>query len=621
MNTEYFNDVDDDYFQRRSEKIGKVLPVAIDLNPGEHLRDAALRAISLNGYNRTKIVVEFTNGRSFKSLSALKSLSNSSEIESLVDFLGIRRSADHLRKMFSNMETGSRALVSFFGQPIARSHFATARRVAPSALKLRNHQRAVWAIKWIGFDPESMEMLIDRCPSCAVPLGWETTYGPSRCGCCRCDLRDYPQPTERPSDGQAVRFFVDTVDPETSDYDFWNRWSELHPELSQLGRGELFQFAVQTASRFDKTSAGWGRSLNLRSIERAGRAILEWPNSFDQLLAPKKDERDDEDDISALCSDPTLSFNLRSLLKERKNKCLERVVVQKVCRSTSSSIPSAPIRMSGPMRRGRVELRRLTVRAGEIHAVEAAVAMLRSSPKARGLARDIGLPVPHLVDLHDEGLLPELDAVLGSLKTATDPHFNLGVSLLDQLEPFKRTAVAREAMPLFHLAFALGGSNGKQWNRIFKAIIAGTITVAWRSGMPLVHNLYIPNPNSLARVLSSGAMRSQSDFIPLSQADVAAWFGRSRATIHNLVRHDLMPPNPTGIDVAEFRKNWMFLSEVRDLAFLNGMALPNAPKLLAASSLARVAIGDTTIWSRVGVQEHFGLSSGSMSFVGRNSQR
>ncbi|TCA82265.1 hypothetical protein [Rhizobium leguminosarum] len=604
----------------RATSIGRVLALPVDLEAGEHLRDAAFRAVSRNGFSNSGVVLKLAKSKSFKSLAAVHG-GAADEIGRLIDVLGIRKDADAVKGFLTDTPGCGRDWVEFFGINLRRRHMASRRRVSPTSLRKHGTQKAMWSLQPLAFDVATKEELLDYCPVCQCGLGWCKNFGINFCDRCgrpeqaAVDLRDFPQPLADIQDEAAVQLIADLVDPEAADR---RSKLQLHPELTQLGRGA--QFAVQMAGRFESSGAGWGGCLQVRSIERAGRAILEWPTSLENLLAPNKAGQDGEGDISALCSDQTLSPELRSLLKGRKDKCLGRVVVEKVDRSTSSSNPSAPIRQIGPMKHGRVELRRLNERAGPIHAVEAAVALLRCSPQARSIANGIGVPVPHLIDLFDEGLLPELIPVLGPLKTAPAP--GQGVSLFKQLEPSQRTSISRDGLPLFDLAFALGGLNGKQWNRIFRAIVTGAMKATWIPALdlPIVQSVFIFDPDALAQVLSSGATtRSHADFVPLSQEDVAAAFGRSRTTIRNLVRNDLLPPNPTGIDVAEFRKNWMFLSEVRNLASLHGMALPNAPKQLAASSLARISIGDTTIWSRVGVQEHFGLDSGSFSFAGRHT--
>jgi hypothetical protein len=605
----------------RAANVGRVLALPVDLEAGEHLRDAAFRAVSRNGFSNSGIVLKLAKSKSFRSLASLHG-GAADDIGRLIDILGIRKDAAAVKRFLTETPGCGRDWVEFFGVNLRRGHLTSRRRVSPTSLRKYGKQKAMWSLQPLGFDVTTKEELLDHCPVCKGELGWFRNFGVNFCDRCAhpdksaVDLREFPQPLADIQDEAAVRLFADLVDPEAGDR---RSGLELHSELSGFGRGTLFQFAVQIANRFEKTGAGWGRCLHVRSVERAGRAILDWPNSLDKLLEPKNAGQGGEGDISALCNDLTLSREIRSLLKERRDKSLGRVVVEKVDQSTTSSIPSTPIRLTGPMRQGRVELRRLNERAGEIHAVEASVALLRSSSLARNLARDIGVPVPHLVDLFNEGLLPELIPVLGPLRASPRPNDHPAISLLKQLGPIKRTGLRHEGLPLFDLAFTLGGINGRQLNRIFRAIIMGAIKAIWipALGRPLLQSICVADLDALSRALAEGMTRSQSDFVPLSQADVAAAFGRSRTTIRNLVCNELLPPNPTGVDVAEFRKNWMFLSEVRDLAFLNGVVLHNAPKLLASSLLARVSIGDTTVWSRTGVQETFGLHSGGLSFVGR----
>ncbi|NTI16094.1 hypothetical protein G6L29_10650 [Agrobacterium rhizogenes] len=601
----------------RAERIGSVLPLAVELEPGEHLRDAAFRAVNRNGFLNTNVVLRLAGlGRS-SSLASIHSTTVAEELSRLVDVLGIRKDAETVKLLLMTTPDHSCDWISFFGVNLRRSHLVGRRRVSPLALRSRNVQKAMWGLQPFNFDLKTKEELLGCCPICHRNLGWSRSYGVNFCDKCpspsnpflgAVDLRDFPQPLVDIADSGALQFFADQIDPEAATRRC--KW-QIHPDLAEVDRGDIFQFAVQLARRLDQATVGWRDHLRINAIEQAARAIINWPRGFDDLIecAEASGAQDVASRVRHLQIDRTLTTHIRSLIKQRVERTLRTAVVSKVNGPESSFLRSMPMRLERPLRH-RHSLSRLSTRQDNVHSMEAAVGILRDSPIGRRIASSVGLPVPFLVDLFDKGLLPEVAHLLDGVRGL--PASTLIFSVLDlphqnQGEPTNHTAPT-----LFRHAFALSNLNGGRWAAIFRAISDGRLTARKGSSndAPLVEQLYVDDSLLLASIVSDEASASDADLSPLSQGDVAAAFGRSRTTIRNMIRNDLLPADPAINDITEFRKNWMFLSEVRDLAFLSDRVLRDPRRTLWASSVARVSIEDTTVWSRVGIRECFGLGEG-----------
>ncbi|MBY5545994.1 hypothetical protein HFO61_03915 [Rhizobium leguminosarum] len=613
MRTEYCDDADDGYFRRRYEQLGKILPVAIDLNPGEHLKDATLRALSLNGYNRTEVAIEFTNARSFRSLSAFKSLSASSEIESLVDFLGIRRNADHLKKMLCNRETGSRALVPFFGQPIPRSHFATARRVAPSALKLKNFQRAIWAIKWIGFDPETMEMLIDQCPSCTVRLGWETSFGVSRCDSCGCDLRDFPQPIMGPSDGQALRFFVDTVDPETSDHDFRHRWLSTGPADSRVEAFELVVRIAMECERSERRRRGAVIDINARHLERAARAVLEWPTGLMNLVEQLDGTCEQSNALRNLYSDLSLARNVRKSLKKQLDVRDRRREILRIDERSSLLEPavySASSLVTSELRRGGSRWYRRGKEKAD-HPLE----VVRSVRSVRNLSTKLGLSVTDIFDLYLNGYLDEISADLSSIgiQRGKAPRH------IDLVAHFSRLrSRSTDGVRLSTARFALDRVISASFSNVVEAILSGELPayLGRSSGRGLFHDLYIQDMKGLRDVITNSIADVADRHVPITIADVAMLMGKSCKLGASAIRALGASDSLTLHRLAEARAFHMLSFEVECYQRLVGYKRTRPIyDELSSAGLSQIKFDKLTLWSTTEVLEWLADNANSEEFL------
>lgn len=100
--------------------------------------------------------------------------------------------AEILQRMYPRAERGDlREGVIFNGIELERRFLeANVRRVSPSSLRLSEHHRALWLLRPVGFCPETMTLLLDRCPICRGSLGWTACRCIGRCDKCGADLTD-----------------------------------------------------------------------------------------------------------------------------------------------------------------------------------------------------------------------------------------------------------------------------------------------------------------------------------------------------------------------------------------------------------------------------------------------
>ncbi|MBY3568951.1 hypothetical protein [Rhizobium laguerreae] len=597
------SDAGGSYFEERARTVGSVLAVPMGEKLGEGLREAAFRATSRNAFRSTAIVVELSRAKSFRSVSSINE-GAIEELNRLVEVLGIRKDAEHVRALLSNNGFAGKDWVRYFGFNIRRGHLAKERRVAPRSLRMVDCLEAVWSLRPLAFDLKTRESLLGHCPVCERSLGWRRTYGPSFCDRCPraddpfrggVDLRDFPQPLVDVTDDEAIEMVAGRLDPASL------RSVSLHTDMEEWSGGEIFQLTVEIANRLEGNPAGWGKPLQARSIERAGRAILEWPDGLQELgdWFSEGDAANLEggtDVFSRLQSNPKLTRRMRETLRRRSEHLIRRRVSVRIAGSPDAGQGGQPVRNC------LTQLRRLTRGGSSISATEAAVLLLRASREARHTADALGLPLPFLVDLFEAGLMPELYPVLDGILTA--PAAPSSLSLIEQLCTVgTRRPLAGNGMSLWSVSFASMGSNGPQWVEIFRKVCEGRFSL---SQLPdprgLTHQLHFDDVENLdlEPCLRDGSART--DKVTLTQGEIARIVGKSRRVVGHLVDAELLPVNATGGDLGRFREQWMFTSEACDLAVLRGRRdLGKIRAVLAASNAPTLSTATVTLWSRPSV--------------------
>ncbi len=584
---------DDDmarFYQDRARQIGEFLAVPIEEQIGEGIREAAFRAISKNAFRSTDIVIELSEARSFRSLSGI-SEGAIEELERLADVLGIKKDSEHTRALLSNSGFAGKDWIRYFGINIRRGHLATRRRVAPRSLKRTDCLEAVWSLRPLGFDLKSKETLLDHCPVCERALGWRKTFGPSFCDICPSardpfrggvDLRDFPQPLTEVVDGEAIEFVASLVDPAAP-----RRGLALHSDLNVCSDGDLFQFIVEIGNRLDGNPAGWGKAIQSHSIERAGRAVLDWPRGFENIVEGGGSDRKFE----RIHLDPKLPRQLRRLLADRsEQRVRERLTARIRCQSDMS----AP--RLNPLRNSLAELRVAATSISHVSVREAAVLLLRRSGNARCIADLLGLPIPYLIDFYEAGMLPELLPVLEGV--LPPPPIAKG-SIVDRLNRLD-CSLARQTQNLSigEMSLASASLDGWQWAMILAAIADERLSAVRRfNSHGLVYQFYCSFEN--LPVFFVETQLSAVNGVSFTQSEIAMAICKSRSVVRHLLENGLLPQNADLAAIKQFRRQWIFRSEIYALSSISGhMDGRRIRTLLSRSKLTTVSTQTATLWSR-----------------------
>lgn len=188
--------------------------------------------------------------------------------------------------------------IDFFGLTISPDHRCHGRRVSPRALAISAHHRAVWELRFLPFDPETHETLIDRCPVCTKPLGWTRAQGIAKCDWCvdhrgfpAVDLRDFPQPVIDTGDDEALRFVTGLFSHDPSVRSAaaakaGSPWSGLKlKELVDVVIGLAWAIAMDPAPESfgrPRTDTEYGR-FTPEALSLAGRTVLGGRQGFAPL--------------------------------------------------------------------------------------------------------------------------------------------------------------------------------------------------------------------------------------------------------------------------------------------------------------------------------------------------
>lgn len=176
------------------------------------------------------------------------------------------------------------------------------RRVSPRALEFSPYHRAVWDVRPLAFDPNTMELLLAECPVCTKRLGRRRLYGPEKCDKCiddrglpSTDLRDHPQPMvpeEQQELLRAVAGLVDT-DPMTRE-----RSCLMFPDpWRSLGPGEIFHILVEMGVADSGTTGQLGpasRVLPLQpsTLHAMARVLVDGVEAFHEWASATLTRKD-----------------------------------------------------------------------------------------------------------------------------------------------------------------------------------------------------------------------------------------------------------------------------------------------------------------------------------------
>ncbi|QRM45112.1 hypothetical protein [Rhizobium sp. BG4] len=602
----------DDFDVLREETLDMFFPVALELQPGESLRDAAYRATEENGYWRTELVVRLARPVSFRSLSGFTSVAHQEDVSRIVDVLGIRRDAENLYKLLENRQVRSRQYVSFFGHHLQRADFSQFRRVSPRALKVAEYQRAIWSVRWLPCDPATMERLIDRCPVCHAHLAWQTTRGVSFCHRCRgpmTDLRDFPQPLVEPDDPDAMQFVLEILDPLISDGSFKARWPTAYLPKT---RAELYQFVVKLAmecQRHEERRRGPVKHLSSNNIQRAGRALLAWPAGLLELADEHGATRNDTRMLKYLEGDSSLSVAVRADIR-----ALMEVQTRKMALGVFQGLEKFPgfagaIVSSAPARNARTSMLELVNRPGNVrNGTEVAIRVVRDIRSARLLSTKLGLSIPDLVEVYLSGLLDPLHQHMSAIGIDQEVR-QKPVDVLEWINANVPVARKPNGMSLVAAKFALDPTHSLPWSVVLHAAIEGEVHLQRGPGCDqgVLRGLYVDDFEELTALLDVPPRPNRFAEVFLTSSELAMTMGKTRRIAAILSKHFQWQSVATIRRLADLRRSYAFSFELTDLCVIRRIRTPKVFTLLQRAEVPHILAENMVLWQRDAALSCLGL--------------
>lgn len=199
---------------------------------------------------------------------------------------------DVAKRMYPEVETdGPLRLMDFFGAWIPLCYREPrARRVSPMALADSSYHRAVWELRPLPFDRQTMQVLIDTCDDCRQRFSWRRSHEAHQCEKCGADIRTMNAEKVADEDQGPCSFAAGLVDPNPC-VRAQARTSLPYP-LVAWENGELFDLCVRLAWLDEEraihhrgqsveqfTQFGWTAT----NLAQGARLVLRWPDSLHQI--------------------------------------------------------------------------------------------------------------------------------------------------------------------------------------------------------------------------------------------------------------------------------------------------------------------------------------------------
>ncbi|MBY5406152.1 hypothetical protein [Rhizobium leguminosarum] len=596
------------------------LALPIDRRSGEGLREAAHRACLWNAFPRPKVILGLAECTSVRQLSALATCDNRIDLHGVAEVIGL--STKDREAILGDRPTAhaSRDFVAFFGHAVRRGHISNARRIAPRAVANGAALKAIWSLKPLPLDPQSREFLCDRCPSCGAVLGWEVACDAWICSLCMADVRDIPDNIYEPNDEKALDFVALLLDSESGD-----RRISVPPgsELSNESEGDLFQLAVRIAQTCQRVEgADRETTIEPRHLEKAGRAILNWPQGFVELMDKMPALPPDDGELGWFNSkplrrlqfDPTVSATIRCRIKGLLD-CTRRTEAVTSLASTLSKSAERPVadelkRLKHPRSALLSLIKNRDTKGGDhLTACMHFVTAFRDISAVRRFSEDIGVPVPDVCELHKCGLAPELATAIAHLGPL--PVLKIEGSLITNISKAVRPGTGNGALSLMSCRFALDPSLEVSWSSILQAVLDGRLEV-WRgmgSKRGLLSELLVNDFSTLRALISEQSTFDEYRNASISHREVSMIIDRTRSIAAHIIHSSLMPGVFTAGKFAELRKSWAFGFELQTLAAMTCRPIKNLHRKLKSVDIRQTMSGDVTFWQRDEALSYLGLDT------------
>ncbi len=579
------------------------LPIQAGHHPVEGPRELIFRAAAENGFRRTKDVLEFSGFGRNRMLSGVQSIDHIGNLAKFKSVLGTPNDFGSANVGGTMPIESSRDWVNFMGAAVRRSFLSRWRRVSPRRLRQAPVLHAVWALKPFGFDVFTRETLISACPRCDAKLCWNWAEDVTLCGACAIrgetsDMRDFCQPLVEFEDEKGVHFVADQIDPETMER---RSMYGLHTDLEASSRGQLFQLAVKTAAAISGCDPG--ESIPVRAIERAGRAILHWPEGFEALfdenVSAEGAGRLDVGSrpLSRLTADRTLDRSLRLKISDLAAQRRRREVfnMRSLAPAETNMSPRGPrseiVKLEASLRLAVPRaLQRITAQQDDAQTI---AAIMRDIKRCRTTAASLGLPPFELLELYEKGMLPELQSDIGHL--AGPPVENAGtLQILLNAKSGQHSGI-----PLVRAASLLRGRNDVPWADVLAAIATGAVRAVrgQRKGQGILGELWTSDWDKLREVVSS-RYRSPFLYTAVTHQEAAQTMGIGAKVVSDAVQREVLPKVLSLADITKIRAFWMFSFEVKDLFRMNLLGVSATFRALHKTRFERVLTSSFSLWRR-----------------------
>ena len=641
-----------------------VTPLVLPVEPirGESLIGLVQRAASLNCVGRTGDILEMVGALRQHPGSVTGSVAGSEGV--LAKLLGVRGGADALGPMMNRRNEGRPGWQDFFGATIRMKHVERkTRRVSPRALQRSLHLRAMWSIRPITFDPQTMELLIGICPECRRALTFSGTKGLQYCDHCTrvdernfvhglVDLRDFPQPRVSVEDREALDFAIGLLDPDPVRRMKAERLGRfLHADLQALDRGQLFEICVALARVVESVeprrqrrartaiASGDARAVSPSGLADGARVLLSWPDGLHELAnrcrnsahlrAGHYGSHKEIGPLLELLQSPSLARTAREIFRRALDQTLlesadDPNLVRKADNRPGSDLvtcaDAASIlgkRRSDTLRMAQAsgfDIRRASdARRSPILLSRRDILSVRDELEATvsqsQVSAILGLAGPSVMRICEAGLITRAKE-FERRWSAGRPHYLR--SSVDALATRLRSACLPGRPPEASLSLKVAMKDSpplvsNPWADVFQSIIARRLP-AWAvgdTGLPLVDALVVSNAGDLRGASEPGPL-SPTDS-GLTSEEAGSILGKDSTFVKDLQRRALLPDVLTPEAIDEFRAKYAFTSEVYELARSRGSDVSLASftgfmRIRGLKPVAAVTSRRRRVWDRAAAE-------------------
>lgn len=277
---------------------GRRLRFALDIGDRESIPGALARGVREQVLVRTSPVL-VAAGVQMKQIG-LSQIAAPDELERLA-FVARYKPEDFLPRAGERVigARDGKAMDARFGELVMPRAFLELdrRRVGPRELTRQNYHRVEWLNLLLPYCPESLERLVDTCPSCKEVQGWRHTQGIGFCDLCEQPLTPSDEPPLPDDLADDYRLFARLSSPHAAGV--INAVSQLSPALAGITPGSLVRLAlllggvvVDEPRAFSRHTVADIPAPVLAAVTSQGTVLLRsWPTGLHRWVAAESDKR------------------------------------------------------------------------------------------------------------------------------------------------------------------------------------------------------------------------------------------------------------------------------------------------------------------------------------------